>query len=120
MRPPDKVRKDFVRQWLRKAGADLETAKHLVQTRPDLCSSAAFHAQQAAEKVLRAALVWHQVEFPKTHDVDRLIALMGQADAKLRQRLAGGTARSGPTASMLDSRATYRNRMRRRQRQRSR
>jgi len=90
MRPPEDVKADFVRQWLRKADADLETARHLVQARPDLCFSAAFHAQQAAEKVIKAALVWRQVEFPKTHDLDRLIGLLAAVDERLGTHLHDG------------------------------
>jgi HEPN domain-containing protein len=34
-----------------------------------------FHAQQAAEKYLKAHSVHHQIEFPKTHDLDMLLDL---------------------------------------------
>jgi HEPN domain-containing protein len=42
------------------------TATRPRQARP------AYHAQQAAEKALKAVLVFLQVEFPKTYDLDGL------------------------------------------------
>ena len=33
-----------------------------------------FHAQQAVEKAVKAALVLHGVEFPRSHDLDFLLA----------------------------------------------
>ena len=35
----------------------------------------AFHCQQAVEKYLKALLVRRQVEFPKTHDIAKLLVL---------------------------------------------
>ena len=47
----------------------------------------AFHAQQAAEKSLKALLVWRQMEFPKTHDLERLLELAGEGDVALAKSL---------------------------------
>lgn len=54
--------------------------------------AATFHAQQAAEKYIKTVLVWHQVEFPKTHDLDHLIALVNRADGKLTERVREASA----------------------------
>jgi HEPN domain-containing protein len=72
-----------VRQWLSKAKGDLKVARHLLGGDADFAFGAAFHAQQAAEKALKAALVWHQVDFPKTHDLGRLSDLLRSAVAQL-------------------------------------
>jgi HEPN domain-containing protein len=48
----------------------------------------AFHAQQAAEKFLKAFLVWHQIPFPKTHDIQKLLQLAAQAEPLLVTELA--------------------------------
>jgi HEPN domain-containing protein len=40
----------------------------------------AVHSQQAVQKALKALLVWYQVEFPKTHDIKRLLDLLAVAD----------------------------------------
>ncbi len=86
MRPPEGVKREFVVQWIRSADGDLAAAKHLLSGGAELVQGAVFHAQQAAEKFLKAVLVWHQVEFPKTHDIGRLIDLLETMDTGL----AGG------------------------------
>ncbi|MGH8546041.1 MAG: HEPN domain-containing protein [Gammaproteobacteria bacterium] len=61
--------------WLRRAKGNLARAK---QTKPkdafweDLC----FDAQQAAEKSIKAILVFRQIEFRKTHDLRGLLTLL--------------------------------------------
>src|ERR1035437_9828956 len=42
-----------------------------------------FHAQQAVEKFMKAFLVRHQAEFPKTHNISVLRELMAKVDEKL-------------------------------------
>jgi len=37
--------------------------------------------------LLKAVLVWHQVEFPKTHDIGRILNLVRTADAGLADRV---------------------------------
>jgi HEPN domain-containing protein len=39
----------------------------------------AFHTQQGIEKALKAVLVQHEVEFPKTHDLEELVELIERA-----------------------------------------
>jgi len=92
MRPPEQVKREFVHQWLGKASADLKVSKHLPGGDADLYYAVAFHAQQAAEKFLKAILVWHQVEFPKTHDISRLLDLIRTADAPLSDLLSAAAA----------------------------
>jgi len=38
--------------------------------------SSGFHSQQAAEKYLKALLVRHQVNFAKTHDIEKLLKIL--------------------------------------------
>jgi HEPN domain-containing protein len=83
LKPPDEVRRDFTKQWLRKGTKDLASAKQLLSGGEEFAYGAAFHAQQAAEKFLKAALVWHQVEFPKTYDIARLVDLVRSRDGVL-------------------------------------
>jgi len=83
MKPPEEVKREFVREWLRKGESDLLAARHLLSGGNELAYGAAFHAQQTAEKFLKAVLVWHQVEFPKTHDIGRLLDLVQTADPEL-------------------------------------
>lgn len=60
--------------------------------RRELSYGAAFHAQQAAEKFLKAVLVWHQVEFAKTHDIGRLVDLVKTIDAILAEVIRDSAA----------------------------
>lgn len=87
MRPPEGVKRGFVVQWIRSADNDLAAAKHLLSGGAELIPGAVFHAQQAAEKLLKAVLVWHQVEFPKTHDIGRLTDLLKTVDSGLADRV---------------------------------
>jgi HEPN domain-containing protein len=41
-----------------------------------------FHAQQAVEKYLKAFLIYNNIDFPRTHDVDFLIQECQQIDEK--------------------------------------
>lgn len=92
MKRPDDVKREFVRQWLRKAYCDLEAAQCLLRGGPDLFHGVAFHAQQAVEKLLKAVLVWHQVEFAKIHDISRILELVRTADPQLAEAARESTA----------------------------
>jgi HEPN domain-containing protein len=88
MRSPEQVIWDFVRQWLKKAEADRQSAKILLDTDLNDHFPCAFHCQQAAEKFLKAYLVRHQVEFRKTHDLDELLKLADSVDLSLGYEIA--------------------------------
>ncbi len=95
MKPPeDQVRSRLVQQWLDKAEADLQAAETLFSHNPPLRYPACFFSQQAAEKYLKALLTHHNVEFPKTHVIGKLLDLLASADAPLALSLAGVTALS--------------------------
>lgn len=64
------------RRWLRFAAEDLEAAQCLLATDGATPRHACFHAQQAAEKALKAALVLEGVDFPRQHDLDDLRNLL--------------------------------------------
>lgn len=71
-----------------KATDDLRAASILVEEEFDDYHTSVFHAQQAAEKLMKAFLVRHQVEFPKTHDIKELRDLMATIDRELAERLS--------------------------------
>jgi HEPN domain-containing protein len=87
MKPPDVARRDLVLQWLKKAASDLEAAEQLGKHGGRFGEIVAFHCQQAAEKYLKALLVRHQVEFPKTHDIAKLLDRVATVDASLADSL---------------------------------
>jgi len=92
MRPPEEVKRQLVRQWLAKADDDLDAAKFLFAPGRPFFAAICFHCQQAAEKYLKAFLTWHQIEFPKTHDLGLLLGLIASADSSLAVSLSAGTA----------------------------
>ena len=71
MRTCEEVMCELVQQWTAKAETDFGLAEHLVSEGKYL-DAIGFHAQQAAEKFLKAFLVEHQIEFPKTHNIGEL------------------------------------------------
>ncbi len=75
MKRPEEVKVEFTIQWVKKAEIDLNTAEYLCGSDTKYVSAAAFHAQQAAEKYLKAFLIWHQIEFKKIHDIAALLRL---------------------------------------------
>ncbi len=81
MRPPDEIRRELVAQWLKKAEEDFALAEHLLREDSGFLAAAGFHWQQAAEKFLKALLVRHQIDFPKTHDLDELLDLIAVVDS---------------------------------------
>jgi HEPN domain-containing protein len=80
MKPPEAEVRALATAWLAKARLDLLVCDNLTTQDADVWEAVAFHCQQAVEKALKAVLVRHQVEFPKTHDVQRLLDLLAEAD----------------------------------------
>ncbi len=92
MRPPEEGKRELVRQWLEKTEDDWRLSHQLASDSGPYAEATAFHAQQAAEKYLKAFLTWHQIEFPKTHDIKRLIKLVNEHDHGLAQELSDAAA----------------------------
>lgn len=88
MRTPEQVQWDFVLEWVKKAGNDMRAAKLLIEQDFEDFGTAAFHAQQAAEKYLKAYLVRHQIEFRKTHDLKMLRDVIKSRDTELAADLS--------------------------------
>ena len=69
MSDPEVLR--VLRLWLRHAQEDLRTAELLAEE-GGVPRNSCFYAQQAAEKSIKATFVFLQVDFPFTHNLDRL------------------------------------------------
>jgi HEPN domain-containing protein len=67
------------RAWIARAEEDYETVRLALRRRKPLAHTACFHAQQCAEKYLKALLVAQQHPFPKIHDLQQLSELCEQA-----------------------------------------
>ena len=78
--------RDLVRGWLRKAESDLATLERMLQS-PVALDAACFHAQQAAEKLLKAYLIWREVDFPFTHNLSTLLLRCQVCDAEFSSLL---------------------------------
>ncbi len=87
MKPREVALHELVQQWLEKASADLDAAEQLCTQSGRFREIVAFHSQQAAEKSLKALLVRHQIEFPKTHDIAKLLDRLASVDAALAEDL---------------------------------
>jgi HEPN domain-containing protein len=65
---------EHIQNWLFRAKEDISVIESLLSFNPEYYTSTiCFHAQQAVEKYLKAFLVYHDIDFPRTHDVDYLI-----------------------------------------------
>lgn len=65
--PPDL--EAVVKQWMKKAENDLVAAEHILKIQENCpFDTVGFHAQQCAEKYLKALLTLLSVPFPKSHD----------------------------------------------------
>ena len=68
-----KNKTDVVKGWVRKAESDFKASKASIQA--DALDAACFHAQQMAEKYLKAFLVYCGIDFPYTHNISTLLEL---------------------------------------------
>lgn len=65
-----------VHQWMVYAEDDLRLAQHgLTMSSSCPYRLIAYHAQQCAEKYLKAYLVFNGIDFPYTHDIRKLLKL---------------------------------------------
>lgn len=67
---------DQIADWLKRARSDLVLGKQALKTKEVLPEDACFHAQQCAEKALKALLVAKGIEFPRTHAIELLLDLL--------------------------------------------
>jgi len=77
----------YIQAWLQKAQHDLRSVEILLHCEEEdkPFDAVCFHCQQAAEKYLKAYLVFLDVDFPPTHNLARLIELGAARDPELRR-----------------------------------
>ena len=76
-----KTKSDLVQAWCEKGRRDFITAQNgLLDANEIFPDIICFHAQQAAEKYLKAYLVFLEKEFPKTHALEDLVLLTSVND----------------------------------------
>jgi HEPN domain-containing protein len=86
MLPPSKRMATTPYEWLAHATSDLKLAK-LGLNQDILPEQVCFHAQQAAEKALKAVLLHAGVDFPFTHDLEELLDTCADAAIVVPQEL---------------------------------
>ncbi|HEU0264691.1 MAG TPA: HEPN domain-containing protein, partial [Geobacterales bacterium] len=67
-------KEELVKSWLIKAYRDLLSARELAEAAAPLLDTAAYHCQQAAEKAIKGYLLFHDVRFEKSHDIELLVS----------------------------------------------
>jgi HEPN domain-containing protein len=76
MPDPEKVAA-VASEWVTKAENDLKSAALILRAGKDCpTDTVCFHAQQAVEKYLNALLAAHGVQFPKTHNIHKLVEIL--------------------------------------------
>jgi len=83
MKPPEEVLRDLTGDWVGKAERGYRAAERLLRDEDRLHDIIAFHCQQAAEKYLKAFLVRHQIEFPKSHNIRQLLSLVSRVSPEM-------------------------------------
>jgi HEPN domain-containing protein len=86
MRPPEEEIRLLVGEWIKKPDLDFKTVVRL-SAESEFRDIVGFHAQQSAEKYLKALLTRHQIEFPKTHVIRRLLILLEPVDPVMVEAL---------------------------------
>lgn len=75
-----------VRQWIEITDEDLHFSRLGFKVSSSVSYRIiAFHAQQCAEKYLKAFLVYHKIDFPYTHNLTTLIDLCCDIDKSFEQ-----------------------------------
>ena len=79
-----RTKTDLVNNWILKAGKDLTSAEHEFTFGDDaVTETICFHSQQAAEKYLKAYLVYLEISFTKTHEIGELITKCESKDNEI-------------------------------------
>lgn len=74
------AKEELTRSWLVKARRDLLSADALAGADSPLLDTAAYHCQQAAEKAIKGFLLFHDIRFEKTHDIEVLVSQASDVD----------------------------------------
>jgi len=64
---------EMAKEWLKSSSFDLENISYIIGVE-HLSGVVAFHSQQAIEKSLKAYLAYNEIDIPKTHKLQNLLA----------------------------------------------
>ncbi len=85
MKPPPEKQPpgSSAKEWLVHAQSDLQLARLASGRKDILPEQVCFHTQQAAEKGIKAVLLFKQIDFPLIHDIEELLELARQGGLAL-------------------------------------
>jgi HEPN domain-containing protein len=84
MNPQDNKRVlSIPEDWLRHAESDLGLARLGQANKNILRSQICFHTQQAAEKSIKAVLLFRHIDFPLIHDIEELLEICEQGHVEI-------------------------------------
>ncbi|MGQ9902307.1 MAG: HEPN domain-containing protein [Fimbriimonadales bacterium] len=92
------MNEEAVRLWIRRAESDLKTGKDELATEEPATDTVCFHRQQCAEKYLKAFLVFHGIEVPRTHDIAFIVSKCANIDPNFSDLIQKGVDRLTPYA----------------------
>jgi HEPN domain-containing protein len=73
------AKRRLVLAWFAKSESDLQAATTLITGERTQRDVGVYHCQQAAEKAIKGLLTLHDLQFPKTHDLEILVGLLEPA-----------------------------------------
>ncbi len=88
----DEAKRELLCAWLTKAANDLKNAGIVSEAADGPLDTAIYHCQQAAEKVVKAFLLYHDREPEKTHDIRKLTVQAMAFAPEFKEHLAAASA----------------------------
>lgn len=79
------MNEDTIRNWIQKAENDLKVGKDEMATQEPARDMVCFHMQQCSEKYLKAFLIFHDKEYPRTHNLEALLDLCFRIDQDFQE-----------------------------------
>ena len=78
---------EYLKNWLIKAKNDLKVVENEIVLPPEdmVTDAICFHSQQAVEKYLKANLIFKQIEFDKSHNLEYLLEICIETDNEFSQ-----------------------------------
>lgn len=73
--------------WLAKADEDIRMTGLALAADPPLADPAAYHCQQAVEKIIKALLAAAAIRIPRSHDIEWLAGLAAPSYPALEQQM---------------------------------
>ena len=81
-----KAEKKWLKDWITQASDDLRTERDYIDKDEDYArKNVCYHSHQAIEKFLKAYLIAKKVDYPDSHNLERLQAMCEELDNTFRE-----------------------------------